>query len=83
MRPAALVPQVHENYKAQYCFVNRVAVLFDSLSSSLVYIAVGNTYDNYIVITKYGSTLYNIRMDKVLAHYACTFENSNLHFHFQ
>ena len=22
-------------------------------------------------------------MDEVLAHYACTFENSNLHFHFQ
>ena len=33
-------------------------------------------------ITKYGSTLY-IGMDEVLAHYACTFENSNLHFHFQ
>ena len=24
-----------------------------------------------------------IGMDEVLAHYACTFENSNLHFHFQ
>ena len=33
-------------------------------------------------ITKYGSTLY-IGMDEVLAHYACTFEISNLHFHFQ
>ena len=33
-------------------------------------------------ITKYGSTLY-IGMDEVLAHYACTFENSDLHFHFQ
>ena len=33
-------------------------------------------------ITKYGSTLY-IGMDEVLAHYACTFEHSNLHFHFQ
>ena len=33
-------------------------------------------------ITKYGSTLY-IGMDEVLAHYACTFENSNMHFHFQ
>ena len=33
-------------------------------------------------ITKYGSTLY-IGMDEVLAHFACTFENSNLHFHFQ
>ena len=33
-------------------------------------------------ITKYGSNLY-IGMDEVLAHYACTFENSNLHFHFQ
>ena len=32
--------------------------------------------------TKYGSTLY-IGMDEVLAHYACTFENSDLHFHFQ
>ena len=32
-------------------------------------------------ITKYGSTLY-IGMDEVLAHYACIFENSNLHFHF-
>ena len=28
-------------------------------------------------ITRYGSTLYNIGMDEVLAHYACTFENSN------
>ena len=28
------------------------------------------------------STLY-IGMDEVLAHYACTFKNSNLHFHFQ
>ena len=36
----------------------------------------------YIYITIYGSTLY-IGMDEVLAHYACTFENSNLHFHFQ
>ena len=35
-----------------------------------------------IIITKYGSTLY-IGMDEVLAHYACTFENSDLHFHFQ
>ena len=34
------------------------------------------------IITKYGSTLY-IEMDEVLAHYACTFENSDLHFHFQ
>ena len=33
-------------------------------------------------ITKFGSTLY-IGMDEVLAHYACTFENSKLHFHFQ
>ena len=33
-------------------------------------------------ITKYGSTLY-IGMDEVLAHYACTFETSDLHFHFQ
>ena len=24
-----------------------------------------------------------IGMDEVLAHYACTFKNSNLHFHFQ
>ena len=24
--------------------------------------------------TKYSSTLYNTRMDEVLAHYACTFE---------
>ena len=24
-----------------------------------------------------------IGMDEVLAHYACTFENSDLHFHFQ
>ena len=34
------------------------------------------------LITKYGSTLY-IGMDEVLANYACTFENSDLHFHFQ
>ena len=33
-------------------------------------------------ITKYGSTLY-IGMDEVWAHYACTFENSDLHFHTQ
>ena len=33
-------------------------------------------------ITKYGSTLY-IGMDEVLAHYACTFEYLDLHFHFQ
>ena len=33
-------------------------------------------------ITKYGNTLY-IGMDEVLTHYACTFENSSLHFHFQ
>ena len=33
-------------------------------------------------ITKYGSTLY-IGMDEVLAHYACTFEILDLHFHFQ
>ena len=32
-------------------------------------------------ITKYGSTWY-IGMDEVLAHYACTFENSDLHFNF-
>ena len=25
----------------------------------------------------------DIGMDDVLAHYACTFKNSNLHFHFQ
>ena len=33
-------------------------------------------------ITKYSSTLY-IGMDEVLAHYACTFETSDLHFNFQ
>ena len=33
-------------------------------------------------ITKYGSTLY-IGMGEVLANYACTFEISDLHFHFQ
>ena len=33
-------------------------------------------------ITKYGSTLY-IEMNEVLAHYGCTFENSNLQFNFQ
>ena len=33
------------------------------------------------LITKYSSTLY-IGMDKVLALYACTFENSDLHFYF-
>ena len=32
-------------------------------------------------ITKYGSTLYT-GMDEVLAHYAFTYENSNLHFDF-
>ena len=36
----------------------------------------------YYYITKYSSTLY-IGMDEVLAHYACTFESSDLHFHFQ
>ena len=35
-----------------------------------------------ISITKYDSTLY-IGMDEVLAYYACTFEDSDLHFHFQ
>ena len=34
------------------------------------------------MIKKYGSTLYNIGMDKVLSHYACTFENFDLHFNF-
>ena len=34
------------------------------------------------IITKYGSTLY-VGMNEVLAHYACTFENFDLHFHFQ
>ena len=34
------------------------------------------------IITKYSSTLY-IGMDEVLAHHACIFENSDLHFHFQ
>ena len=33
-------------------------------------------------VTKYGSTLY-IGMDEVVAHYACTFENSHLYFYFQ
>ena len=32
---------------------------------------------NYIVLC------IIIGMDVVLAHYACTFENSNLHFHFK
>ena len=31
-------------------------------------------------ITQYGSTLC-IGIEEVLAHYACTFENSNLHFY--
>ena len=34
------------------------------------------------LFTKYGSTLF-IGMNDVLAHYACTFKNSNLHFHIQ
>ena len=40
-----------------------------------------HTHTHTQFITKYGSTLY-IGMDEVLAHYACTFENSDLHFHF-
>ena len=36
----------------------------------------------FYIITKYGRILY-IGMDEVLAHYASTFENSNLHCHFQ
>ena len=35
-----------------------------------------------MLITKYGSSLY-IGMDEVFSHYASTFENSDLHFHFQ
>ena len=37
---------------------------------------------DFPIFTKYGSTLY-IGMDEVLAHYACTFEILDLHFHFQ
>ena len=29
------------------------------------------------------SVVVPMAMDEVLAHYACTFENSNLHIHFQ
>ena len=36
----------------------------------------------YFLLSQSTVTLY-IGMDEVLAHYACTFENSNLHFHFQ
>ena len=35
-----------------------------------------------IAQSTHGSTLY-IGMDEILAHYACTFEISDLHFHFQ
>ena len=41
-----------------------------------------NAYTMLFSIKKYSSTLY-IGMDEVFAHYACMFENSNLHFHFQ
>ena len=47
-----------------------------------VIIIVNKTHIVVFIITKYGSTLY-IGMDEVLAHYACTFEISDLHFHFQ
>ena len=47
----------------------------------VVFWAHRDVYKKY-KITKYGSSLY-IGMDDVLAHSACTFENSNLHFHFQ
>ena len=36
-----------------------------------------------ILLSQSTVVLCIIGMDKVLAHYACTFENSNLHFHFQ
>ena len=38
----------------------------------------------YIImcITKYDSTLYIGMVHKVLAHYVCTFEILDLHFHF-
>ena len=39
-------------------------------------------YNRVNRVTKYGSTLY-IGMDEVLAHHACTFENSDLQFYFQ
>ena len=42
-----------------------------------------SVYKFNIVITKYGSILYNVGMDEVLVHYACTFKNSGLYFHFQ
>ena len=44
-------------------------------------VVMGLVLGQSLMITKYDSTLY-IGMDEVLAHYACTFENSNLHFHF-
>ena len=43
--------------------------------------AISGTPLLFVIITKYGSTLYK-GMDEILAHYACTFKNSAFHFHF-
>ena len=57
-----------------------------SIMDILLYAKVSPLYNvlqECIVITKYGSIYFVIGMNKVLAHYACTFENSHLPFHFQ
>ena len=56
-----------------------ISLMFDKgVSISLS----GRSWNVLLVnITKYSSTLY-IGMDEVLAHYVCTFENSDLHFYF-
>ena len=66
-------------YNYVYSLLCPLFVLYYALVYNYVYSLL---YYAPVYITKYGSTLY-IGMDKVLAHYACTFENSNLHFHFQ
>ena len=65
------------------CMCNTSSFAFCSLKFSYTCCTDLSLCKNEIVhITKYSSTLY-IGMDEVLAHYACTFENSDLHFHFQ
>ena len=76
---------VRENATMRFVVVYTRSKLFTNIcthESTLDDQSLGVCEVSYNYVTKYGSTLY-IGMDEVFAQYAYTFENSDLHFHFQ
>ena len=63
-------------------YYSPIPILSPFLFTLSLYATILNPQDFSFALYK-ALPCFVIGIDEILAHYACTFENSNLHFHFQ